>query len=98
MSDPDHGTAADTRPPFTLDGPPFRKFAADNLHEAIDRWFTFHAMTPEQVEQSIRIREAGKALALAIAENSPPGGDQTAAIRKVREATMTAITGIACER
>jgi len=35
-------------------------------------------------------------LALVILEHTPPSADQSAAIRKVREAVMTANASIAC--
>lgn len=67
-------------------------------NEQIDNWFTHH---PPQnlttINQYHAIREAGKALAYAILDNAPAGADQTAAIRKVREAVMTANAAIACE-
>lgn len=43
------------------------------------------------------MREQGKTLAHLIYELTPPGADQQAAIRKVREAIMTANAAIACE-
>ncbi len=64
--------------------------------EQLDNWFTYHAPTPEQPAQYLAIREAGKVLATVIRDNTPASADQTAAIRKVREAIMTANQGIAC--
>lgn len=58
--------------------------------------FTYHAPTSPAVRASYeRIRSAGYALALAILEEVPDCADQQAAIRMVREATMTANAGIA---
>lgn len=66
--------------------------------EQINHWFQHH---PPQdlatVNQYHAVREAGKALALVILEQTPAGADQAAAIRKVREAVMTANAAIACE-
>src|SRR5690242_18333210 len=59
-------------------------------------WFTYHAPTQEQLPKYQAIRDAGLNLARAIVENSPPSADQTAAVRKVREACMTANAAIAC--
>jgi len=74
---------------------------AANADEAADRaiadLFTFHKPTPEQVEQYEDIRLIAKALALQIWDVCPPGPDRTAAIRKVREAVMTANAGIATQ-
>ncbi len=64
--------------------------------ESLDNWFSYHAPTDGQPAKYVAIREAGRALAAAIVENSPPSADQTAAIRKVREAVMTANAAIAC--
>jgi hypothetical protein len=65
--------------------------------EQLDNWFTYHAPTGQpQVDAYQRIREAGKALATAIVESSPASADQTAAVRHVREAVMTANAAIAC--
>lgn len=66
--------------------------------EQIENWFAHHPpkdMTAINAYHAIR--EAGKALAYAIMEHAPAGADQTAAIRKVREAVMTANAAIACE-
>ncbi len=63
----------------------------------IDNWFTYHPPSVYQAGKYQTIREAGHALASAIVNNTPPSADQTAAIRKVREAIMTANAAIACE-
>lgn len=65
--------------------------------EHIDNWFMYHQPTPEQVPRYEAIREAGKHLAEVILENSPASADQSDAIRKVREAVMTANAANACE-
>jgi hypothetical protein len=67
------------------------------LQDKINNWFTYHAATPEDAERYGAIRSAGKALAEAIVANSPPSADQTAAIRKVREAVATANAAVACK-
>lgn len=59
-------------------------------------WFTYHSPTPEQLPKYEEIRRAGEALAAIIVKNTPSSADQTAAIRKVREACMTANAAIAC--
>ncbi len=63
----------------------------------LENWFIYHTPTPEQLPQFQSIRDAGFALAKVIWENSPGSADQTAAIRKVREAVMTANAAIACK-
>lgn len=63
----------------------------------LENWFTYHSPTPEQLPQFQAIREAAHHLAIVIVENSPASADQTAAIRLVREACMTANAAIACK-
>ncbi len=66
--------------------------------EQLMNWFSYHA--PKDGETALRyeaIRLAGLAFARIIVEEAPAGPDQTAAIRKVREAVMTANAAIACE-
>lgn len=60
-------------------------------------WFTYHPATPEQRGQYETIRRAAFLFACVILEATPPSADQTAAIRKIREALMTAGAAIACE-
>jgi hypothetical protein len=63
--------------------------------ENLDNWFSYHAPTPEQLPKYQAIREAALNLATVIVENSPSSADQTAAIRMVGEAMMTANAAIA---
>lgn len=60
-------------------------------------WFTHHAPKGDQVDRYKAIRDAGLAFARVIHRHAPSCADQTAAIRKVREAVMTANAAIACE-
>lgn len=63
----------------------------------LHNWFSYHAPTgPEQLAQYQSIRDAGHVFALTIVQNAPPSADRTAAIRKIREAVMTANAAIAC--
>lgn len=62
----------------------------------LDNLFTYHPPKGDQVERYAKLREAGKALAQSILDNTPPSADQSAAIRHVREAVMTANAAIAC--
>lgn len=57
--------------------------------------FTYHAPSSEQLPKYEALRKAALAFAQAIVEHTPPCADQTAAIRKVREAVMTANASIA---
>jgi hypothetical protein len=57
--------------------------------------FTYHAPTPEQIPKYHELREAALRFAEKIEELVPDGADKAAAIRKVREAVMTANAAIA---
>jgi len=64
--------------------------------EMLVNWFTYHAPVDEQVEKYAAIRAAGLEFARIIADNTPASADQTTAVRKIREAVMTANAAIAC--
>ena len=57
--------------------------------------FTYHAPTGDQPARYKAIREAALNLARVISYNAPAGADRTDAVRKVREAVMTANAAIA---
>jgi hypothetical protein len=59
--------------------------------------FTHHAPTPEKVHHYDAIHAAAKEFAKVILTNTPPGPDQTAALRLLREATMTANAAVALD-
>lgn len=59
-------------------------------------WFEYHAPKPEQVEQYNTLRAAALQFANVVLACTPNGPDQTTAIRKIREAVMTANAAIAC--
>jgi hypothetical protein len=62
----------------------------------IDNWFTSHTLTADDAARCAAVREAGKHFAEIIFAACPPSADRTAAVRKVREAVMTANASIAC--
>lgn len=66
-------------------------------HARLVRGFTYHNLGPDQVAAAETIRRAGLELAMAISENTPECADQSAAIRKVREAVMTANAALATD-
>lgn len=72
--------------------PDLHSFSQDE----IENWFTYHAPTSQQLVQYHHVRTAAKVFAETINKNVPSGPDKTAAIRKLREAVMTANAGIAC--
>lgn len=62
----------------------------------LDAWFVYHPATPEQALRYEALRRAAREFADAIVYHTPPSADQTAALRKVREAVFTANAAIAC--
>jgi hypothetical protein len=63
----------------------------------LKNWFVYHAPREGQAGRYELLRAQGHVLATLIYELTPPGPDQSVAIRKVREAIMTANAAIACE-
>jgi hypothetical protein len=63
--------------------------------DAIEELFTYHAPNDQQAHQYLRIRKAAKDLVRVIDAECPAGPDRTAAVRKIREAIMTANASIA---
>ena len=62
----------------------------------LDTWFTYHPPSKVQQEQYQALRDGARQFAQIIKDNTPPSPDQTTAIRKLREAVMTANAAIAC--
>ena len=60
----------------------------------ISEVFKYHAPTEEQVEQMKEIRDKAYDLAHCILIHCPNSADKTTAIRKIREAVMTANASI----
>jgi len=65
--------------------------------EQLKAWFTYHPPDESAKAKYESIRRQALILAKVILVDTPPGADQTAAIRKVREAVMTANAAIATE-
>ena len=61
----------------------------------LEHIFKYHAPTPETLKSYTAIRDAAKAFAMVLLENTPEGADQAAALRLVREASMTANAAVA---
>jgi hypothetical protein len=76
---------------------PWLKPQGDSMTVAdLENWFTYHAPSDQNKFDYQEIRNAGLALAKTILEHTPSCADQTAAIRKVREAVFCANASIAC--
>lgn len=62
--------------------------------DAIDAWFTYHKPTEDQQPKFVALREKAREFAHLIVELTPPGPDQSTAIRQLRECVMTANAAI----
>ena len=81
---------------FSNPGEIGKRELGNDYNVEIDNWFSYHSPVDDQPRKYERIREAGKVLAYAIIRECPKSADSRAAIRKVREAVMTANASIAC--
>lgn len=64
----------------------------------LDNIFMYHPPKDDDTVKTYQVlREAAKEFASIIIEHTPAGADQSAAIRKVREAVMTANAAVALE-
>lgn len=66
------------------------------MNTEIENWFSYHRPSAEDQAKYEEIRSKAKELATVIADTCPPSADRTAAMRKLREAVMTANASIAC--
>lgn len=73
------------------------KGVRDGRTPDLDHIFTYHRPDEEARIHYDHLREAAHAFAKAILDHTPPGADQSAAIRKVREAIMTANAAVALD-
>lgn len=72
--------------------------ATDPDLKKLENWFSYHPPKDEETVTAYRqLREGGMMLARTICLHCPPSADRSAALRKVREAVMTANASIACE-
>ena len=65
--------------------------------QEIEDLFNYHSPTPDHNMKFTIVRNAVVKAALAIDSVCPPGADRTAAIRKLKEAHMTANASIILE-
>jgi len=63
--------------------------------EILAELFRYHPPTPETLPKFAAINQAAKNFAEVILQNCPPSADRSDAIRKIREARMTADAAIA---
>ena len=86
-----HGLTASRQP---NDGTPDPRAPGFNPFD-LEHIFKYHATDGKQLARYVRLREAARVFAIAIVQDVPAGADQSAAIRHVREAVMTANVAIA---
>lgn len=65
-----------------------------DAQDIVDKVFTYQTPNPDQLNHIQDVREGFKSLARTIIRHVPVGADRTAAIRKLREAMMTANAAI----
>ncbi len=65
------------------------------IQERIERDFTYHAPTPEQVVNYTQLRDAYKALALLVVELTPASREQSLALTELEYSNMMANAAIA---
>ena len=61
----------------------------------LDNLFAYHPPKGDQVDRYQKLRDSAKEFAAVILDLTPTCPDQTVAVRKVREAVMTANAAIA---
>lgn len=79
-------TSEDPRPPSTV---------SVNNHFMVDHLFRYRRPTDEVAEVMASLRDAFIELGHRVVSDTPPGPDQTVAIRKLHEALMAAIANLA---
>ena len=62
---------------------------------SLEAIFTYHPPKGDQAERYVKIRDKAKEFAEVVVDCTPECPDQSAAIRKIREAVMTANAAIA---
>lgn len=75
--------------------PRIATISLEGARERTKQVLTYHAPTGEQVDRYNLIRDAVAHAYETIEDNCPPCADRTAALRKLREAMMTANASIA---
>ena len=66
--------------------------------EALDHVFAYHSPTPEKLPRFAAVRSSAREFARCVLMNTQRSADQVDAIRKIREAMMTANAAIALEQ
>lgn len=69
----------------------------DTDQAKIDNVFSYHSPATEQIPKYEALRASAKAFAECVIEHCPSSADRTAALRKIREAVMTANASVALD-
>jgi hypothetical protein len=67
------------------------------MHEKVDIWFRYHNLNDDDRLKVDALRGKFNELAHLVVELTPVSADQTATLRLLREASMTANASIACK-
>lgn len=68
-----------------------------NTEKWVEEVFTWHTPTENQIPKYEKLREGAKTFATLLISVTPAGPDQSAALRHIREAVMTANAAIALD-
>ncbi len=80
-----------------MDRDALRESQIEQDEQQVDNWFTYHSPTAKQMGKYTELREAARVFARTLITVMPDRSpDRSVAIRKIREAVMTANAGIAC--
>jgi hypothetical protein len=63
----------------------------------LTNWFTIKNLNLNQIERTTQLHNAARVFAFAMLNVTHPGADQTAAIRKIREALAAGAAAISAE-
>jgi len=94
-SSPSYGTMDDVRERLKTMNAANTASTGPSENFILDELFTYHAPDAEQQVHYDRIRRAARAFARAVLDHTPRGSDQSAVIRLIREAVMTANASVA---
>ena len=68
---------------------------SDEMRKRLENTFTYHPPKDDQPQRYVDMREAGKALAYKIVQNTPPSREQSVALTKLEEVVFWTNAGIA---
>ena len=69
--------------------------ASRQLQARIENDFTYHAPTPDQIEDMVKLRDAARLLAHLVNQAVPDGREKSTALTKLEEVIFHSNAGIA---